>query len=241
MGLEAQARGCRVNAVERFNDTDIKLAEHAEVIRALDKRAVRDIIEIGQRLIDAKGRCGHGRFGEWLEREFAGNGRTAQGFMLVAETAGKSANFADLNVPVSGLYLLAAPSAPADVIEAVADASAKGENLTLAEVKRMIAEASGAEQRKELVALFKVADKVKPISHRKIAKALNVDESTVRADSAGNPAPGEKKPNKNSDGSGETAGFPAPPCLPASARRGWSRAGRQTPPQSATSAGPARR
>jgi hypothetical protein len=30
--------------------SEIKLAEHAEVIRTLGKRAVRDIIEIGRRL-----------------------------------------------------------------------------------------------------------------------------------------------------------------------------------------------
>jgi hypothetical protein len=40
--------------------------------------------------------------------------------MLAAEAAGKNPNFGDLNVPVSGLYLLAAPSTPAEVIDAVA-------------------------------------------------------------------------------------------------------------------------
>jgi hypothetical protein len=32
--------------------SDIKLAEHAEVIRPLGKRAIRDIIEIGRRLTE---------------------------------------------------------------------------------------------------------------------------------------------------------------------------------------------
>jgi hypothetical protein len=38
---------------------DVVLAQHAEVIRALGKRVVHDVIEIGRRLTDAKARCGH--------------------------------------------------------------------------------------------------------------------------------------------------------------------------------------
>ena len=49
-------------------------------------------------------------------------------------------NLDTLNVPISGLYLLAAPSTPAEVIEVVTERSEKGETLTLAEVKTMIAE-----------------------------------------------------------------------------------------------------
>jgi hypothetical protein len=36
---------------------DVVLAQHAEVIRALGKRVVHDVIEIGRRLTDAKARC----------------------------------------------------------------------------------------------------------------------------------------------------------------------------------------
>lgn len=48
---------------------------------------------------------------------------------------------------------------------------------------------AAAEQRKELVALFKKADEGKPLSNRRIAKALNVDEITIRRDGATNVAP----------------------------------------------------
>jgi hypothetical protein len=44
----------------------VVLAQHAEVIRALGKRVVHDVIEIGRRLTDAKARCGHGN---WLPME----------------------------------------------------------------------------------------------------------------------------------------------------------------------------
>jgi transposase len=47
-------------------------------------------------------------------------------------------------------------------------------------------------------------------SNRQIAKMLGVDESTIRADSAGNPAPAEKKTKKNKAAKEATAGNPAP-------------------------------
>ena len=47
----------------------------------------------------------------WREREFRWEEQTALNFMRVHEF-GKSKNFLDLNLPVSGLYLLAAPSTP---------------------------------------------------------------------------------------------------------------------------------
>ena len=48
-----------------------------------------------------------------MEREFGWKERTAQNFMSVYEMAqSKSANFADLSLPVSSLYMLAAPSTP---------------------------------------------------------------------------------------------------------------------------------
>ena len=55
--------------------------------------------------------------------------------------ANKSENFSDLNVPVSGLYLLARENTPPEVVEAVAERSGQGERLSLAEVKGLIADA----------------------------------------------------------------------------------------------------
>jgi hypothetical protein len=40
--------------------TDLVLAEYAAVIKALGKRVVGDVIEIGARLTECKGICGHG-------------------------------------------------------------------------------------------------------------------------------------------------------------------------------------
>jgi hypothetical protein len=70
------------------------------------------VVEIGRRLTDAKRRLGHGRFLVWLAAEFGWSERTAENFMRVYVLRGKFANFADLDVPLSALYLLAAPSTP---------------------------------------------------------------------------------------------------------------------------------
>jgi N6-adenosine-specific RNA methylase IME4 len=100
------------------------LAEHATAIRA--------------RLTDCKRICGHGNWLPWLDREFGWTEQTALNFIRVHEVA-KSKNFLDLNVPVSSLYLLAAPSTPNEARDAVLDHAAKGERLTHAQVREIIA------------------------------------------------------------------------------------------------------
>lgn len=121
-------------------ETELILAEHAAVIRALGKRVVGDIIEIGRRLADAKDRCRHGGWLPWLDREFGWKETTALRFMRCHDFA-KSGKLKDLALPVSGLYLLAAPSTPDEAREAVIDRAKNGEHLSLKEVRAMIDEA----------------------------------------------------------------------------------------------------
>jgi hypothetical protein len=61
--------------------TMVILRGHARVIQRLGRRAIRDIIEIGRRLTDAKDRVGHGKFLTWLAAEFGWSERTAENFM----------------------------------------------------------------------------------------------------------------------------------------------------------------
>ena len=121
--------------------THIALAEHAAVIRALGKRVVGDIIEIGRRLTEAKRLAGHGGWLPWLDDEFGWTDRHARNFMSVYEMASKSEKFSDLNLSVSGLYLLAAPSTPEEAREAVIERAKNGEALSVKDVQQMIAEA----------------------------------------------------------------------------------------------------
>jgi hypothetical protein len=108
-----------------------QLAEHATEIRKLRKRAVGDIIEIGKHLIAAKALAGHGNWLPWLEREFGWKEQSARNFMNVAEMAAKSPTVGDLDIDFRGLYLLAAPSTPTEV---VADVAALGRKVTAKDV-----------------------------------------------------------------------------------------------------------
>jgi hypothetical protein len=115
------------------------LKQHARFIQQLGRRVGRDVIEIGRRLVDAKRRLGHGRFLCWIAREFGWTERTAERFMSVHALAGKFDNLSDLEVPISALYLLAAPSTPNKALEEVAMRVGNGNGLSIAEVKEIIA------------------------------------------------------------------------------------------------------
>ena len=117
-----------------------EMEEIAERIRRRVRRAAEDIIAVGQDLITVKAQLGHGRFLEWIDREFGMTDRTARKYMQVTAWAeGKSESVSDL--PVSTLYLLAAPSAPPEVADDVIAQAEAGESLKTADVKRQIEEA----------------------------------------------------------------------------------------------------
>lgn len=127
--------------LDLFDDrAEIELAAHSAVIKALGKRVISDVIEIGARLTACKKLCGHGNWLPWLDREFGWTEQHARKFMHVAEMS-KSNNLFDLDIPVSGLYLLAAPSTPETARETIIEHAQNGEALTLDQVKQMIADA----------------------------------------------------------------------------------------------------
>jgi hypothetical protein len=119
------------------------LAEHADAIRSLGKRVIADVIEIGRRLTEAKKLAGRGNWLLWLEREFGWTDKTAENFVNVYKLSqqAKIENFSDLSLPVSGLYLLAAPSTPKEARDEIIDRAEAGEKVSVAEIKETIAEA----------------------------------------------------------------------------------------------------
>ncbi len=118
--------------------TTTVLAEHAAEIRRLGKRVVADVIEIGKLLGEAKRIAGHGSFLPWLEREFGWTEKTAERFMSVHALSGKFDNLSNLELPLSGLYLLAAPSTPDDAREAIIERAQAGERIPIADIKQTI-------------------------------------------------------------------------------------------------------
>jgi hypothetical protein len=117
------------------------LAEHVTEIKRLGRRMVADAIEIGRRLDACKFIVGHGNWTDWLRTEFNWSHSTAQNLVNVYEMAkSKSTNFANLDLPLSALYLIAAPSTPPEAVDEVIERAERGEVIKLAEVRETIAE-----------------------------------------------------------------------------------------------------
>jgi DUF3102 family protein len=105
------------------------LTEHATAIRQLGKRVAADVIEIGRRLVECRDRhLEHGQWLPWLEKEFGWSDRTARNFINVFEQS-KSEKFSNLNLPVSSLYLLAAPSTPKKARKEIAKLAKGGKKI----------------------------------------------------------------------------------------------------------------
>jgi hypothetical protein len=121
------------------------LAEHAAEIRRLGRLTVENVVEIGRRLTECKKLVGHGNWLPWLEREFGWSERTARRFMQAHEFAlAKSDKLADLNIGISSLHLLAAPSTPKEAVDEVVERAQAGEPASsVAKVKRIIDTARG--------------------------------------------------------------------------------------------------
>ena len=73
---------------------------------------IRTSWEIGKKLVEARHQLEPDQFSSWLKIEFDWSRRTAYNFIHVYEAFPEfaSANFARLNISISALYLLAAPS-----------------------------------------------------------------------------------------------------------------------------------
>jgi hypothetical protein len=137
-----------MNELSVIEEEDGWLTEHVVVIRTRSRAVIGDVIEIGRRLALCKERIaetkGHGHWLPFLQSEFRWSENTARNFMRINELA-KSANFADFELPMSAVYLLAAPSTTEKAREAViAEAKARreqaGEQMTTREVKRRLRE-----------------------------------------------------------------------------------------------------
>ncbi len=111
------------------------LANHANAIRRLGRNIFADAVEIGRRLIEVNKQIEHGRWLPWLKAEFAWSETTARRFMQFHALAkAKSSKLADLDLPLSGLYLLAAPSTPPAVCDEIIDRAGRGEKVKHGEI-----------------------------------------------------------------------------------------------------------
>jgi DUF3102 family protein len=132
-------------------DNERTLARHATEIRRLGKRAVSDVIEIGRLLVESKKLAGHGNWLPWLEKEFGWTDKTAENFMNVARfSADKIETVSNLNLPLSGLYLLAAPSTPEVAKQEAISRAEAGEPIPLNTVKEIVGRARQGDRPEDL-------------------------------------------------------------------------------------------
>lgn len=103
--------------------------ERTERIHNLARMTAAGIVQIGQYLTEVKARLKHGNFLEWIEREFAWSEPSAERFMRVFRNI-KSVNLTNLEIDVSALYLIAAPSIPEPVRTEVIRRAENGEPVT---------------------------------------------------------------------------------------------------------------
>src|SRR5215467_1130162 len=152
---------------------DPVLAEHAAAIRKLGRQTVENVVEIGRLLTECKRICGHGKWLPWLEREFGWEETTAQRFMRVHELAlSKSGNLPDL--PVSAIYLLAAPSTPKEARDEIIERAQAGEKVKVAKAKRVIkrhkSQSSKRKQRQRHPASIRIPGSAEVARHEKLGR-----------------------------------------------------------------------
>jgi hypothetical protein len=124
---------------------DAILAEHATEIRRLGKRVVADVIETGRRLAECRNILKEdSRWRGWLESELRLSPQTAGRSIQIYEQRSKLEH---LDLPISALYLLTAPSTPQEARDEIVERAEAGESVSVAEVKQTIETTKGRQQR----------------------------------------------------------------------------------------------
>lgn len=133
-------------------ETQVLVRLRAGEIKSAAKRIAADVVEIGGKLAEVKDRIGgNGKFNDWLSSELGWSERTAYNFIAVWQKFG-AANFALENVATSALYLLAAPSTPAEAVEVARQIADSGEKVTHGVAQEIVRQAkSKRPKQKDLI------------------------------------------------------------------------------------------
>ena len=106
------------------------------------RKTVRTVWETGKKLAEVRSQVEASQFNLWLKSEFDWSRRTAYNFISVYEAFPEfsSANFAQLNISISALYLLAAPSTHQVIREKIIDQALSGEYVSYKDIQKTIGE-----------------------------------------------------------------------------------------------------
>jgi hypothetical protein len=153
-------------------------------------RVRASILDTGRDLIAVKAGMKHGQFGVWLRAEFAMTERTAENYMNGARWLDGKSEMLSL-LPPAAVYVLAAPSAPAAVVNEVVASAEAGTVLPLLKIKEKLAAAVVEQREVQRVVREKpgrTEDVAKKIIHRRRGDAARyrarLAEETAREDEA---------------------------------------------------------
>ena len=96
------------NSITTLTNRTIEVV--ADELRGALTRETKDILAIGELLLEAKAKVGHGKWLSWLKEEVSMSDRSAAKYMKAAEFAVKFELDSNLNVSPSALYLLSEDS-----------------------------------------------------------------------------------------------------------------------------------
>ena len=116
----------------------IVVQQRAGEIRERLRRTAQDIWEVGQKLSDVRSRLKHGQFEAWLNVEFGWSRRTAYNFINVYEAFPECANFTQVDIAASALYLLAALSTPQAIRNEFMQRAGQGEKVTHSNLRKAL-------------------------------------------------------------------------------------------------------
>jgi|GEM_PF-6345642 len=136
--LSSQVEGFDYTALDR--DTRVFIQERARDIKERLRNAARTAWEIGQDLVEVRDRLNYGQFKSWLQAEFRWSRSTAYNYINIFESFGSCPNFGQLNIDLSALYLLAAPSTPSEARQEVLNLATTGKDITHSKVKAIVKE-----------------------------------------------------------------------------------------------------
>jgi hypothetical protein len=134
------------------------LRDRARHIRGLMQATLGGIVDIGRGLAEVKEKLPHGQFLKWIRAEFGWKRTTAWRFMEVFEKI-KCSNLEHLQIDVSALYEITAPSTPEPVRKEIIRRGEAGEKITHKAARTAIASYRAASEPTAPVALALVPRK----------------------------------------------------------------------------------
>jgi hypothetical protein len=130
-----------VNAPVRIDNPVLADTALAAVTK-LGRQTVKNIVEIGRRLSECRALLKEDQHWRvWLQNQLKLSPQTAGRFIQVYELSGNVPNVERFDLPVSALYLLAAPSTPDEARDEIINSANAGEAITVKTVKNTITKA----------------------------------------------------------------------------------------------------